>query len=569
MTEPQTRRPAWRPFVHAGRVLILVAIALIIHLAATLHAPVDDGPSPTVDVAIVQKLFPTAAKIDDSGVLLDEMGQSVGRVVQTSPAGDKAIGFSGPTNVLIGFSPEEKIVGLEILSSRDTREHVREIERHATFLHSLDGLTRDEVLSKTDFDAVSGATLTSLAMIEAIQRRLGGVQKSLKFPDLPELKVVRKLFPDAETLEVDVAYPALLHVKDAAGTSLGKLLRTSPAADNLVGYQGPTDMLVGLDADEKVIGLALSRSYDNEPYVDYVRTDDYFLGLLNGQSIAELSAIDNETLQIEGVSGATMTSQAAATGIYEAVDELVRARQEEEFIEAKVPWIYRLPLPQLRERDYKTIAVVIVGVLLAFSPWRGNPWARIPFQILVFVYLGFANGDFVSQALLVGWAQNGVPWKSAFGLVLLVGAALALPIFTRTNVYCSHLCPHGVVQQWTKRRIKWQWKPSKQLLPWLKAIPSVLLAWVVLVAAARWSFSLVDIEPFDAYVWHIAGWGTIAVAVVGLIASLFTPMAYCRFGCPTGALLDYVRYNGKSEFWTRRDWVAVGLLALGAVALLF
>lgn len=563
MTEPQPRRPAWRPLVHAGRVLILVAIAVIIHLAAKLHAPDDQGPAPQVELAVAQQLFPTAAQINEEGALLDPAGQKLGRVLQTSPAGDQAIGFSGPTNVLIGFSDDEKIVGLAILSSRDTREHVREVERHATFLHSLDGLNRDEVLARTDFDAVSGATLTSLAMIEAVQRRLGGAQKSLKFPDPPQLVVVRKLFPTAESLQPDESYPALLHVQAGDGKSLGKLLRTSPAADNVVGYQGPTEMLVALDADDRVIGMAMSRSYDNEPYVDYVRDDDYFLKLFNDQPIQDLAQTDLSQLQIEGVSGATMTSQAAATGVYHAADGLVQA-----YLAASQA-NERSYLPDLRERDYKTIAVVIVGVLLAFSPWRGNPWARIPFQVLVLVYLGFANGDFVSQALLVGWAQNGVPWKSALGLALLVGAALALPIFTRSNVYCSHLCPHGVVQQWTKRRLKWQWKPSKHLLPWLKAIPSVLLAWVVLVAGARWSFSLVDIEPFDAYVWHIAGWGTICVAIVGLIASLFTPMAYCRFGCPTGALLDYVRYNGKSEFWTRRDWVAVGLLALGAVALLF
>ncbi|TWT33282.1 FMN-binding protein [Blastopirellula retiformator] len=563
MTDPQLRRPAWRPFVHAGRVLILVAIALIIHLAATLHAPDESGPSPTVDIAVTKQLFETADRLAEGDVVLDAAGQTLGRVIQTSPAGDQAIGFSGPTNVLLGFSSDEKIVGMAILSSRDTREHVAAIEREGKFLDSLDGLTREEVLARTDFDAVSGATLTSLAMIEAVQRTLGGVQRSLKFPEPPRIEVVRKLYPDAESLAEDPHYPALLNVQDASGAQIGKLLRTSPAADNVVGYQGPTDMLIGLDNDDKVTGLALSHSYDNEPYVDYVRTDDYFLGLLNGQSLAELAKEHLESLQIEGVSGATMTSQAAAIGVYLAAAERIKAYQEAKNSREQASLI------QFRQRDYITIAVVVIGVLLAFSPWRGKPWARIPFQILVLVYLGFANGDFVSQALLVGWAQNGVPWKSAFGLVLLVAAALALPTFTRTNVYCSHLCPHGAVQQWTKRRIKWQWKPSTKTLPWLKAIPSVLLAWVVLVAAARWSFSLVDIEPFDAYVWHIAGWGTIAVAVVGLIASLFTPMAYCRFGCPTGALLDYVRYNGKSEFWTRRDWVAVGLVALGAVALLF
>jgi polyferredoxin len=64
-------------------------------------------------------------------------------------------------------------------------------------------------------------------------------------------------------------------------------------------------------------------------------------------------------------------------------------------------------------------------------------------------------------------------------------------------------------------------------------------------------FSPVDIEPFDAWLWSIAGAATIVVAVAGLVASLFVPMAYCRFGCPTGAVLDYIGGGGKN--WNHRD----------------
>ena len=55
---------------------------------------------------------------------------------------------------------------------------------------------------------------------------------------------------------------------------------------------------------------------------------------------------------------------------------------------------------------------------------------------------------------------------------------------------------------------------------------------------------------------------TITIAIVGLIASLLVPMAYCRYGCPTGAMLEFLRMNAKSDRWTRRDWVALGLAGL-------
>jgi polyferredoxin len=169
--------------------------------------------------------------------------------------------------------------------------------------------------------------------------------------------------------------------------------------------------------------------------------------------------------------------------------------------------------------------------------------------------------------MFVGWGQSGVPWQNAFGLVALAAAAIALPIAKGQNVYCSHLCPHGAAQQLLPRR----WR-IKRIPPWLgralRLLRPALLAWVLLVTLCNWPFNLVNIEPFDAYSWRAAAWPTIAIAIVGLIASLFVPMAYCHYGCPTGAVLEYLRRHRRSDRITRADVFAAGCLAL-AVALLF
>jgi NosR/NirI family transcriptional regulator, nitrous oxide reductase regulator len=77
---------------------------------------------------------------------------------------------------------------------------------------------------------------------------------------------------------------------------------------------------------------------------------------------------------------------------------------------------------------------------------------------------------------------------------------------------------------------------------------------------------LANIEPFDAYIVRTAGVATIVIAVVGLIAAAFVPMAYCKYGCPTGLVLNFVRSHGKADTFGRRDLVA-GLLVLLAVGL--
>ena len=78
--------------------------------------------------------------------------------------------------------------------------------------------------------------------------------------------------------------------------------------------------------------------------------------------------------------------------------------------------------------------------------------------------------------------------------------------------------------------------------------------------------ALVDLEPFDAYLPAIAGGAALAIFGLGLAASAVVPMAYCRHGCPTGALLEHLRLTGRSGRFTWRDGVLVGCLAIAVAA---
>jgi hypothetical protein len=79
-------------------------------------------------------------------------------------------------------------------------------------------------------------------------------------------------------------------------------------------------------------------------------------------------------------------------------------------------------------------------------------------------------------------------------------------------------------------------------------------------------FDLAGIEPFDAYIVRTAGFASLAIAVTSLVASLFVPMAYCHYGCPTGALLNFVRAHGRIDRFGRRE-IAAAILVIGALVL--
>ncbi|MEM7560876.1 MAG: FMN-binding protein, partial [Planctomycetota bacterium] len=452
------------------------------------------------------------------------------------------------------FDGDDKLRAIEILESEDTRDHVQSIRENTEFLPAFLGHSREK-LADLQVDGVSGATLTCIALREAIALRLKGASNSLRFPDLPTLADLRKLEPKTAKIEHDDDLPSRFWLMDSSNARIGQLIRSTPYAEELMGYQGPSETWLLLDAEQKLRSLAVANSFDNEPYVSYVREDEYFASLFQSKTLVELAGVDPMDSQIEGVSGATMTSLAVADGIFLTAKEFVKE-------ETALADRQSQPLLSWTVRDVGTAAVIFFAMIVGLTRMRGNKYLRLALQLSLIVYLGLINGDMISQAMIVGWTRSGIPWQTAGGLSMLSLAAFLIPLFSKHNLYCSHLCPHGTVQQLAKNRLPWRIKIGRRLTPVLGAIPVILLGWCVLIATTNWEFSLVDIEPFDAWVFRVAGWATITVAIVGLLASLFVPMAYCRFGCPTGMLLGFLRFNARSDRWSQRDSVAAALVAL-------
>ncbi len=318
------------------------------------------------------------------------------------------------------------------------------------------------------------------------------------------------------------------------------------------------DTLVASDREDRVIGIHIRRSYDNEPYVGYVRDEAYFRERFNGLTLQELAKVDMDELEVEGVSGATMTSMAIAYGLPKAAQA---ALEPPPTTERRVVFA---------TRDVGTLIVLLAAIVMSFSRLRGYRGLRIVFQLMLVGYFGFVNGDMLSQALLVGWAQSGVPWRLAPGLMLLVVASLIVPAASKKQLYCHHICPFGAAQQLIHNRLPWKARLPRLVTTLLELIPAILLVMVVLTAMLHWSLNLAGIEPFDAFFFpKVVGIASLAVALVGLIVSAFVPMAYCRFGCPTGAMLNHLRYNARSDRLTRRDAMAVALLLLAVGIYMF
>jgi len=362
------------------------------------------------------------------------------------------------------------------------------------------------------------------------------------------------LLPGAASLRPDDSVRDGLFVLDREGRELGYVVRTQPACRDIIGYAGTTDALVVLDRDWKILGLKIHSSEETESYIKDITLDRRFLKKWNGLTWDAAAALDLKAAGIEGVSGSTMTSMAIAQSV-KARLQLSRDQLAE-----------RVPL-RFAWRDYALFAVIAAAGLMAFGPPAvRHRWKR-PYQWALIVYIGLIAGDLLAQKLLVGWTRSGIPWTTAPGLVLLAAAALLVPLATGKPLYCHHICPHGAAQELLShyRPARFQITLSASVIRGLEYLPFALVFFTLTVALLALPFDLAGLEPFAAYVVRSAGVATLAVAAVGLIASFFVPQAYCRFGCPTGALLNFVRTRGPTDHFSRRDFAALALVALAVV----
>ena len=494
--------------------------------------------------------------------LLDPSGETVGFCFQTSPASDTVIGFSGPSNLLIICDAKKTICGIELLSSGDTRDHVSVVRSDKAFWSQFVGKTLEELSQTPDQTYVTsaGATLTSLAMIEGLNERLGVGNRITRFPDEPTLEEIQKIFPKATQLRADAGESSIMNVYDHAGIPLGWTLRTSPAADSVIGYQGPTDSLIGFDSTGIAVGFSIRKTFDNEPYVSYVRDDTSFKKYFIGQTFEEFASADKEKSPTEGVSGATMTSQAIAEAIVIASQSANKRLNRPSFVRDVVSRIQSLNAPQ-----WGAVLIIIMGLIIGYTRFRGHWVGRIVLPFLVLTYLGFGAGALLSQVQLWGWAMYGIP-QGATVLLLLSLLAVGSPATTGRNIYCNQLCAHGAAQQLLKitipnQRFRFLTRTQKTLGPLIQRVwwfPWTLFVVGALISIFDLKISLVDVEPFDAYLPTIAGTSAIVIFIVSLAVSSLSPMAYCRYGCPTGAMLRYVRLHRRSGRITWQDAVLCG-----------
>ena len=556
LTDLQETQPVRRPkvdgqnpfnaiVVHSIRVAIVAMFVIGLHRYATSPNRLFNQVDATWNRVNIAEFVPGATRLDlilgepsiRQAAALD--GQSRALVAISSPMADHVIGYAGPTTLVLNMDDERSIRDVKVLRSFDTPEHLSQVVKNARFWQQFVGLRWGEG-GTAKVDGVSGATLTSLAIAESMMTCLSSpkhqslIRRSLKFPD--------ELSEDEKQTWA---------------------LRTGPLSDDISGYQGPTELLFKIDANDLLIDVKIRSSFDNEPYVEYARQERSFWKKFKGRSIANLAMLDLDAEQIDGVSGATMTSNAVAETIREAskaylsqqVAAYSNVTNDEKSVSRARHWNFS-------SGEILTIILTIAAIFWSGSKLRGNRRARLLWQIICFIVIALVSGNLLSISLFSGWTRGGISYRLAPGLTLLLVVAFMMAILLKRNVYCDHLCPHGILQQWIRPVRKQHGpiaEPIFQLLTSKKCVQSLsTIAWVSIVIGfltliQPTGVNLSWLEPFDAYLLGFGFSISLIVWTISLIASRLSPLYYCRHACPTGKVLSYARRDRQRNRLTLID----------------
>jgi uncharacterized protein with FMN-binding domain len=311
------------------------------------------------------------------------------------------------------------------------------------------------------------------------------------------------------------------------------VVNTRVLAKDVQGYGGPVPLKIHIDKDGRLTAIEAEPNAESPSFFD--RAKELF-SRWQGKTIDEAMAED-----VDAVSGATFSSKAIIRNVQRG---LAYAKQhgladggkgaQEESAERTVATGWTLG----------SIVALIAVLLGAIVPLFTNNRRLHLVQLVVnVVVLGLWTGTFVSYTLFLRLFAGGVS-LSAIGTLaaplLMLIVALLYPLAGRSGHYCAHVCPFGSAQELAGKLSRRKLRITPRVLRVLTALRNLL--WGVLMAllltgtCSAW----IDYELFTAFIYSSASVWVIVLAVLFLVLSVWVPRPYCRFVCPTGALMKSV-----------------------------
>lgn len=311
------------------------------------------------------------------------------------------------------------------------------------------------------------------------------------------------------------------------------VVNTRVLAKDVQGYGGPVPLKIHIDKDGRLTAIEAEPNAESPSFFD--RAKELF-SRWQGKTIDEAMAED-----VDAVSGATFSSKAIIRNVQRG---LAYAKQhgladggkgaQKESAERTVATGWTLG------SIVALIAVLLGAVVPLFTNNRRLHLVQLVVNVVV---LGLWTGTFVSYTLFLRLFAGGVS-LSAIGTLaaplLMLIVALLYPLAGRSGHYCAHVCPFGSAQELAGKLSRRKLRITPRVLRVLTALRNLLWGVLMALLLTGTCTAWIDYELFTAFIYSSASVWVIVLAMLFLVLSVWVPRPYCRFVCPTGALMKSV-----------------------------
>ncbi len=303
------------------------------------------------------------------------------------------------------------------------------------------------------------------------------------------------------------------------------VVNTRVLAKDVQGYGGPVPLKIHIDKDGRLTAIEAEPNAESPSFFD--RAKELF-SRWQGKTIDEAMAED-----VDAVSGATFSSKAIIRNVQRG---LAYAKQRSQWGEDGSVGALETSAPPI----VALIAVLLGAVVPLFTNNRRLHLVQLVVNVVV---LGLWTGTSVSYTLFLRLFAGGVS-LSAIGTLaaplLMLIVALLYPLAGKSGHYCAHVCPFGSAQELAGKLSRRKLRITPRVLRVLTALRNLLWGVLMALLLTGTCTAWIDYELFTAFIYSSASVWVIVLAVLFLVLSVWVPRPYCRFVCPTGALMKSV-----------------------------
>lgn len=320
------------------------------------------------------------------------------------------------------------------------------------------------------------------------------------------------------------------------------VVNTKPLAKDVQGYGGPVPLKIHIK-DGRVAAVEAEPNAESPDFFNRAKEQ---LNHWQNKSVDEALAEE-----VDAVSGATFSSRAIIANMQRG---LAYAQKRGQWSEDGSVGALGTSAPPIvgsggnsvgaLETSVPPMVALIVVLLGAVVPLFYNNRRLHLVQLAVnVVVLGLWTGTFVSYTLFMRIFAGGVSLSAIGALaapLLMLIVALIYPLAGRSGHYCANVCPFGSAQELAGKLSRRKLRITPRILKLLSVLRNLL--WGVLMALLLTGTCTVwiDYELFTAFLYSSASVWVTVLAALFLVLSVWVPRPYCRFVCPTGALVKSV-----------------------------